>query len=111
MTSFKKSKMTSFERRWILVGSVALGALSLGCSDDDDGESERALRGAIETYAEIAHEAYHDSADLARELDDKVGALVESPSAGTLSAARQAWLDAREPYLQTEVFRFYGGPI
>src|SRR5688500_18528921 len=103
--------MTSFNRRLVLVGSVALGALSFGCSDDDEDGSERALRGAIETYAEIAHESYHDSADLARELDDAIGELVETPSAATLSAAREAWLEAREPYLQTEVFRFYGGPI
>jgi putative iron-regulated protein len=28
-----------------------------------------------------------------------------------LGAARRAWLAAREPYLQTEVYRFYAGPI
>jgi putative iron-regulated protein len=110
MTSFTKT-MTSFERRLMLVGSVALGALSFGCGDDDDDGSERALRGAIETYAEIAHESYHDSAELALELDDKIDELVEAPSAAALDAARAAWLAAREPYLQTEVFRFYSGPI
>jgi putative iron-regulated protein len=110
MTSFTKTMM-SLERPLMLVGSVALGALSFGCSDDDADGSERALRGAIETYAEIAHESYHDSADLAHELDAKIGELVDSPSAAALVAARTAWLAAREPYLQTEVFRFYGGPI
>ncbi len=33
------------------------------------------------------------------------------PSEETLAAARVAWLASREPYLQTEVYRFYDGPI
>lgn len=32
-------------------------------------------------------------------------------SADTRTAARQASLDSREPYPQTEVYRFYDGPI
>jgi putative iron-regulated protein len=28
-----------------------------------------------------------------------------------MSAAKQAWLDSRDPYLQTEVYRVYDGPI
>ena len=31
--------------------------------------------------------------------------------AAGLTAAKDAWLDSREPYLQTEVYRFYDGPI
>jgi putative iron-regulated protein len=36
---------------------------------------------------------------------------VLAPSAVALARARRAWLDAREPYGRSEVFRFYGGPI
>jgi putative iron-regulated protein len=66
---------------------------------------------AISTYAEIVYASYRDSLATARGLDDAAGALVSGPSAGTLDAARDAWRAAREPYLQTEVYRFYGGPI
>jgi putative iron-regulated protein len=44
-------------------------------------------------------------------LQRAVQAFVAAPSPDTLEAARKAWLAAREWYGQTEVFRFYGGPI
>jgi len=37
--------------------------------------------------------------------------LISSPSAATLKEAKDQWLNAQESYGQTEVFRFYGGPI
>ncbi len=64
----------------------------------------------IETYADIAQAGYEDSLVKARALNDAVAALIETPSAETLSAAKTAWLEARVPYQQTEVFRF-GNPI
>ncbi|EPX85066.1 imelysin family protein [Salipiger mucosus] len=64
----------------------------------------------VETYADIAQAGYEDSLTTAKALDDAVDALIESPSAETLQAARGAWLAARAPYQQTEVYRF-GNPI
>ncbi|WP_292290052.1 imelysin family protein [Marivita sp.] len=64
----------------------------------------------LDTYADIAEANYGDSLESARGLQDAVNALIESPSAGTMAAAREAWLEARVPYQQTEVFRF-GNPI
>ncbi|GMG82373.1 imelysin family protein [Paralimibaculum aggregatum] len=64
----------------------------------------------LETYADIAHAGYEDSLIAARSLGIAVDALIAQPSAATLQAARAAWLAARVPYQQTEVFRF-GNPI
>ncbi len=64
----------------------------------------------LETYADIAEAKYADSLRTAEALKDAVTALTETPSAATMTAARQAWLEARVPYQQTEVFRF-GNPI
>jgi len=44
-------------------------------------------------------------------MDTAIDAFLAAPDAAGLDAARTAWLDAREPYLQTEVYRFYDGPI
>lgn len=66
---------------------------------------------AVLTYADIVEASYADSHMTAMQLDTALEALVANPSADTMSAARQAWLDSREPYLQTEVYRFYDGPI
>lgn len=37
--------------------------------------------------------------------------FVESPTQETLNGAREAWKASRRPYLQSEAFRFYSGPI
>lgn len=64
----------------------------------------------VETYANIAEAAYADSLTAAKRLQSAVDALVAAPSAEKLQAARAAWLAARVPYQQTEVFRF-GNPV
>ena len=60
----------------------------------------------IETYADIAHAAYQDSLESAKALQTRVEALIAEPGPTTLAAAREAWRDARVPYMQTEVYRF-----
>ena len=60
----------------------------------------------LNTYAEIALAGYEDSLVTARALDAAVDALVSAPSEATLGAARAAWIAARAPYQQTEVYRF-----
>ena len=64
----------------------------------------------LDTYADIAAAKYDDSLIAARALQDAVTTLIDAPSAEALQAARAAWLRARVPYQQTEVFRF-GNPI
>lgn len=63
------------------------------------------------SYAANVQRAYSDSAVAARELQSAVDALLTTPSEASLAAAREAWLLARRPYLTTEAFRFYDGPI
>ena len=62
--------------------------------------------GVIENYADIAHAMYEDSLNAAQELDARIGALLDTPGAETLSAARTAWLNSRVPYMQPAVYRF-----
>ncbi|MFP4274585.1 MAG: imelysin family protein [Paracoccaceae bacterium] len=58
------------------------------------------------TYSDIAQATYEDSLIAARALNEAVDALIANPSAETLQAAREAWIEARVPYQQTEVYRF-----
>ncbi|MEQ8653379.1 MAG: imelysin family protein [Kiloniellales bacterium] len=58
------------------------------------------------TYADIAEATYSDSLTTAEALDRAIEALVASPSEAKLEAARKAWLAARVPYQQSEVYRF-----
>jgi putative iron-regulated protein len=57
-------------------------------------------------YADTAEAMYDDSLSAARDLHKAVKQLVAKPGEKTLQAARKAWIAAREPYQQTEVFRF-----
>ncbi len=60
----------------------------------------------LETYANIAQAGYGDSLSTAKTLQTAVNTLIATPSAENLQAAKTAWLAARVPYQQTEVFRF-----
>src|SRR5690606_849296 len=52
-----------------------------------------------------------DSVSSAEALKVAIDALVATPSQATLPAARNAWKAAREPYGQTEDYRFRATPI
>ena len=64
----------------------------------------------VTTYADIAEAMYEDALTEAEKLQGAIAGLVAKPSDATLEAARSAWLAARVPYQQTEVYRF-GNPI
>lgn len=64
----------------------------------------------LATYADIAAATYGDSLGSAQALLAAVETLIVSPSEANLSKARSAWIAARVPYQQSEVFRF-GNPI
>ncbi|MEI6894494.1 MAG: imelysin family protein [Colwellia sp.] len=65
----------------------------------------------ITTNANIAYAAYSDSLISATTLKTVLEAFVAAPSDTSFALAKQAWLDSREPYGQTEVYRFRQGPI
>lgn len=57
-------------------------------------------------YADLAYATYQDSLTSAQALDQAVDKLLAEPTDANLNAAKQAWLQARIPYQQSEVFRF-----
>lgn len=67
------------------------------------------VKAVVKTYADIAQASYADSLARAKLLQAAVNTLIRTPSDQALKAARTAWIAAREPYQQTEVFRF-GNP-
>ena len=64
-----------------------------------------------QSYADQAHRLYKNCAELAVQLDDAVQEFLKHPGDTSLEGAQIAWRKARRVYGQTEVFRFYGGPI
>ena len=84
--------------------AVVLGTLGGGNGALAQGAPGKAA--VLATYADIAEAMYGDSLATARKLQRAVATLVDKPSEASLEAARAAWLDARAPYQQTEVYRF-----
>lgn len=65
----------------------------------------------IENYANIVFANYEDCYDKALALKTQVDAFVANPTSNGLILCQNAWLEAREPYGLTEVYRFSNGPI
>lgn len=77
-----------------------------GCSISRQDNQTISQRAIVDTYIAIAQAAYEDSLISARVLESAVDAFLTEPNQTTLTYAKNAWLAARVPYLQTEAFRF-----
>jgi putative iron-regulated protein len=81
--------------------ATAVGAMLMGTTAVASPQGD-----VLTTYSNIAEAAYGDSLTTAKALQASVAAFIAAPTEDTMKAARLAWMDARVPYLQTEVFRF-----
>ena len=68
-------------------------------------------RDVVITNAQHAYAVYADSLIAAKEMQMVINEFVANPTDSNFMAAKNAWLDAREPYGQSEVYRFREGPI
>ncbi len=80
-----------------LIGASGLEALA------EDAPSPAAV---VAHYADMAVAKYDDSLIAARRLQAAIEDLLQAPSAEALNKARMIWRQARQPYQQTEVYRF-----
>lgn len=89
---------------------LALLMLATACSKDDvtPGITQR---DAVLNYATIVSASYSDAIAGVQNLKTAIDAFVKAPSAAGLETCKTAWINARPAYLQTEAYRFYGGPI
>ncbi|WMC10750.1 imelysin family protein [Oceanimonas pelagia] len=88
--------------------AAAIGGLLSACAQTSNPTVTQDQ--VVEHYADIAQAVYGDALTSAQQLDKAIAALLASPSEQTLADARTAWLAARVPYQQSEVFRF-GNPV
>ena len=104
-----------------IICSLALSLAGIGCvkssvKADQHQNTVVSLQGTdlkpyIETYAEVVYRNYRDSRQEAEKMAQVIAAFLAQPNQATHEAAKQAWIKARQSYLQTEAFRFYEGPI
>ena len=89
--------------RRLLAATMAATVVFAGTARSEGAPDVAAV---IKTYADIAEASYADALAGARQLQTAVNTLVKEPTDANLKAARQAWVAARVPYMQTEGFRF-----
>lgn len=113
---------------------TACGGGSSSSGGSDSAVNVDNVHQVLETNADIAYAAYSDSVETAVALQDAIDDLADAVTAyktiaddlssteamiessyssleNAVLAAKKAWLVAREPYGQTEVFRFRLSPI
>ena len=95
-----------------------MGGIMIACNNDDNGNGNDDDGSVIVTqaevvanYANIVYQNYLDSYNSALTMQTAINAFVDTPSEELFTAAKTAWLDAREPYGQSEVFRGSNGPV
>jgi putative iron-regulated protein len=93
----------------VLVAATALA--SCGSGDDEASVSKERKAAVAEHYADIVYATYGASIASAEKLQGAIESFLDRPTQAGLTAARNAWLSARDDYIVTEPFRFYGGPI
>jgi putative iron-regulated protein len=102
----------SFSR--IIIFSIllfVLGGCGLQKKKSTSPKAKHSIENLLANYVDIVLASYEDSLLSAKMMRKSVTNFTASPSEKTLSEARKSWIQARFPYLQTEVYRFYGGPI
>jgi putative iron-regulated protein len=95
----------------IFLSILAMTVVLTACKKKDEGPSTELKKSAINNYANIVYENYTDALEKANAMQTAIDAFVANPTQTSFDAAKTAWLEARNPYGQTEVYRFYGGPI
>ena len=65
----------------------------------------------LESYSNIAFDNYTDALKDAKNLKISIDKFVSNPTQENLDSAKKAWLQARESYGSTEIFRLSNGPI
>lgn len=95
-------------KRHFLQTTLLSAAMLLGASAHAQTTEPKAV---VQHYATLVHANYSDVLTSAQTLQKAIAAFAAAPSAQGLEDAKKAWLAAREFYGQTEVFRFYSGPI
>lgn len=104
--------------RYLIASTLALGAVTATpafaaqpVAAASASASQLKAQDVVQHYSTLVYANYSDAITAAKQMQKAIHAFLAKPSQATQDAARQAWLDAREFYGQTEAFRFYDGPI
>ena len=90
---------------------VLMTACSGGETPADDKKIDEKMGEVVKHYAALVFASYEAVDKGLVELQKAINDFVAKPSKDGLENAKKKWLAVRDVYGQTEVFRFYSGPI
>lgn len=90
---------------------VLIITLTLGACTEEEELTDAELERVTTQYAKLVSSSYELSLTKTRAMQADIDAFIQAPSAAGLEKAKASWLEARDVYGQTEVYRFYDGPI
>jgi len=101
------------KENWLPILFLSFGFFSFETwAADAKDSSYTTLAPTIATnYADILHAQYEDAWKLSLRMQTNIELFLQKPSAAGLTAARESWIASRQPYSQSEIGRFYDGPI
>ncbi|HEV2695922.1 MAG TPA: imelysin family protein [Verrucomicrobiae bacterium] len=84
---------------------------SVLAADGNEDPSAALKRAVVANYADILHAQYEDAWKASLQMRTNILLFLHNPSVAGLTAARESWVAGRQPYSQSEIARFYDGPI
>ena len=66
------------------------------------------IESVLEHYSDLAHVMYGDALQMAKTLQNKIDVFIATPNEKTLAASKQAWIEARVPYMARWRLRLHG---
>ena len=99
----------------ILVSLSVVTAIALSSNAATNNETQKTqvvkAKSILESYSDIALANYSDALKDAKSLKTAIDKFAKNPTQENLDNAKKAWLNSRESYGQTEIFRLANGPI
>ena len=93
-----------------LAASLAISSGAVSSKNETTSNVSKNLS-FLESYSNIALDNYTDALKDAKNLKISIDKFVSNPTQEKLDSAKKAWLQARESYGSTEIFRLANGPI
>lgn len=106
--------MLSFSKKVVVSLSVVAAIAVTGCTASNLESTKQELTKSntiLDAYSNIAFANYSDALKDAKSLKTAIDTFAKNPTQKNLDASKKAWLESRESYGQTEIFRLANGPV
>jgi putative iron-regulated protein len=106
--------MLDFSKKVLVSLSVVTAVALTSCAASENGVQKKEVtknNSFLNAYADIALANYTDTLNDAISLKNAIDIFAKNPTQENLDKAKSAWIESRESYGQSEIFRLSNGPI